>query len=288
MATSDRRDHPPHDEREKSVSEAGFTPEQIDTTTPHPARMYDYYLGGRDNYESDREAAERVLGAVPDLRVTARANRDFLHRAVRLAAASGVRQILDIGTGIPTSPNTHEVAREIDPEVRVAYVDNDPIVATYADAKLTNSGNAGFVLADIREPEVILDHPVTQKIIDFDEPVALMLVAVLHFVPDVEDATGIVATLTERLPAGSHLILSHVTGDFQEDTAGFERAAKVYNEESTSLTQSRNKAEIAAFFKGFDMLEPGLVQLPLWRPDGPVPSGKELARHMGYGGVGVK
>lgn len=269
------------------MSEASFTPERIDTKTPHPARMYDYYLGGRDNYEADRDAAERVLGVLPDVRVTARSNRDFLRRAVRAAMDSGVRQIIDIGTGIPTSPNTHEVARELASDVRVAYVDNDPIVATHADAKLTNSGNAGFVLGDVREPTAILDHPVTRELIDFDEPVALMLLAVLHFVTDAEDAEGIVTTLTERLPAGSHLILSHGTSDFH-DSKGFARAAKVYNEESTSSAQWRGKEEIMPFFRGFELLEPGLVQLPLWRPDSPVPSPDELTHHMGYGGVGVK
>ncbi|WP_326686038.1 SAM-dependent methyltransferase [Streptomyces sp. NBC_01795] len=274
-------------ETEKSVSEAGFTPEQIDTTTPHPARMYDYYLGGRDNYEADRDAAGRVLSALPDIGITARSNRDFMHRAVRTAVGAGVRQIIDIGTGIPTSPNTHEVAREVHPDVRVAYVDNDPIVATYAAAKLTNSGNAGMVLADIRDPKVILDHPVTQDLIDFDEPVALMLLAVLHFITDAEDAEGIVRTLTERLPAGSHLILSHATDDFNSNK-GFDHVAKVYNEESTASAQWRSGDEVRRFFEGFELLEPGLVQLPLWRPDGPVPAGKELTYHMGYGGVGVK
>ncbi|MGP3987075.1 SAM-dependent methyltransferase [Streptomyces sp. 3N207] len=269
------------------MSEAGFSPEQIDTTRPHPARMYDHYLGGKDNYEADRDAADRVLAALPDVGITARSNRDFMHRAVRTVVDSGIRQIIDIGTGIPTSPNTHEVARQVDPEVRVAYVDNDPIVAAYAGAKLTNSGNAGFVLADIRDPEGILDHPVTQELIDFDEPIALMLLAVLHFITDAEDAAGIVRTLTERLPAGSHLVLSHATRDFN-DNEGFGKVEKVYNEESTSSAQWRTGDEISGFFKGFELLEPGLVQPPLWRPDGPVPTGESLKRHMGYGGVGVK
>ncbi|MBO8202546.1 SAM-dependent methyltransferase [Streptomyces smyrnaeus] len=272
---------------EKHVSEAGFSPEQIDTTRPHPARMYDYYLGGKDNYEADRDAAERVLTALPDLAITARSNRDFMHRAVRTVVGNGIRQIIDIGTGIPTSPNTHEVAREVHPDVRVAYVDNDPIVSTYAGAKLTNSGNAGFVLADLHDPVGILDHPVTKELIDFDEPVALMLLAVLHFVTDAEGAADIVRTLTERLPAGSHLILSHATADF-DDSDGFGKVEKVYNEESTSNAQWRTGEEISAFFEGFELLEPGLVQLPLWRPDGPVPSGEDLRHHMGYGGVGVK
>ncbi|MEU7313050.1 SAM-dependent methyltransferase [Streptomyces sp. NPDC007083] len=269
------------------MSEAGFSPDQIDTTRPHPARMYDYYLGGKDNYEADRDAADRILTALPDVGVTARSNRDFMHRAVRTVVDSGVRQIIDIGTGIPTSPNTHDVARRMDPGVRVAYVDNDPIVAAYAGAKLTNSGNAGFVLADIRDPAAILDHPVTQDLIDFDEPVALVLLAVLHFVTDAEDAVGIVRSLTERLPAGSHLILSHGTADFNQSD-GFGKVTKVYNEESTSSAQWRSGPEISAFFEGFELLEPGLVQLPLWRPDGPVPSGADLRRHMGYGGVGAK
>ncbi|MET9858993.1 SAM-dependent methyltransferase [Streptomyces smyrnaeus] len=272
---------------EKHVSEAGFSPEQIDTTRPHPARMYDYYLGGKDNYEADRDAAERVLTALPDLAITARSNRDFMHRAVRTVVGSGIRQIIDIGTGIPTSPNTHEVAREVHPDVRVAYVDNDPIVSTYAGAKLTNSGNAGFVLADLHDPAGILDHPVTKELIDFDEPVALMLLAVLHFVTDAEGAADIVRTLTERLPAGSHLILSHATADF-DDSDGFGKVEKVYNEESTSNAQWRTGEEISVFFEGFELLEPGLVQLPLWRPDGPVPSGEALRHHLGYGGVGVK
>ncbi|WP_225842738.1 SAM-dependent methyltransferase [Streptomyces albus] len=274
-------------ETEKSVSETGFSPEQIDTTRPHPARMYDYYLGGKDNYEADRDAADRILSALPDVGVTARSNRDFMHRAVRTVVGNGIRQIIDIGTGIPTSPNTHEVARQVAPDVRVAYVDNDPIVSTYAGAKLTNSGNAGFVLADIRDPKGILDHPVTRELIDFDQPVALMLLAVLHFVTDEEDAAGIVRTLTERLPAGSYLVLSHGTADFN-DNQGFGQVAKVYNEESTASAQWRTGKEISAFFEGFELLEPGLVQLPLWRPDGPVPTTGELTRHMGYGGVAVK
>ncbi|MGI5347249.1 SAM-dependent methyltransferase [Streptomyces sp. CA-250714] len=272
---------------EKHVSEAGFSPEQIDTTRPHPARMYDYYLGGKDNYEADRDAAQRVLDALPELAVTARSNRDFMHRAVRTAVGSGIRQIIDIGTGIPTSPNTHEVARQVNPDVRVAYVDNDPIVSTYAGAKLTNSGNAGFVLADLKDPAGILDHPVTKELIDFGEPVALMLLAVMHFITDDEGAADIVRTMTERLPAGSYLILSHATADFKESD-GFGKVEKVYNEESTASAQWRTKGEICAFFEGFDLLEPGVVQLPLWRPDGPVPTGADLAKHIGYGGVGVK
>ncbi len=268
------------------MSETGFSPEEIDTTKPHPARMYDYYLGGRDNYAVDREAADRVLGHAPFIRPTAQGNRGFHHRAVRTVVERGIRQIMDLGTGIPTSPNTHELAREIAPDTRVAYVDNDPIVATYAGAKLTNSGNAGFVLADLRDPEAILDHPATRELIDFDQPLALMFVAVLHFVRDDEGPLELVQSLTSRLPEGSCLILSHITADFDGGTA-LEQAAEVYKNSTAQLIM-RSREELLPYFEGFELLEPGLVRPPLWRPDGPVPDAEELLMHHGYAGVGVK
>lgn len=276
-----------HDnDKESDVSDSGFSTDQIDTTIPHPARMYDYYLGGMDNYEVDREAAERALGHAPFLRPTAQGNRGFHHRAVRTVVERGIRQIIDIGTGIPTSPNTHEVARDIAPDTRVAYVDNDPIVATYAGAKLTNSGNAGFVLADLREPEAIMDHAASRQLIDFDQPVALMLVAVFHFIRDDEGPLEIVRTLTDRLPKGSCLIFSHLTADFDDDDA-LQRAAEIYKG-STAQLITRSREELMPYFEGFELLEPGFVRPPLWRPDGPVPEGDSLLVHHGYAGVGVK
>ncbi|WP_314177617.1 SAM-dependent methyltransferase [Streptomyces winkii] len=268
------------------MSDTGFSAEQIDTTTPHPARMYDYYLGGMDNYAVDREAAERVLGHAPFIRPTAQGNRDFHHRAVRTVVERGIRQIIDIGTGIPTSPNTHEVARAVAPETRVAYVDNDPIVSTYAGAKLTNSGNAGFVLADLRDADGIYEDAATQGLIDFEQPIALLLVAVLHFIRDDEGPGEIVSALTSRLPEGSCLVLSHLTADF--DHAGaLTQASEVYKN-STAQLITRGYDEVKPFFDGFELLEPGLVKPPLWRPDGPVPSEAELVDHHGYAGVGVK
>ncbi|MCF6525136.1 SAM-dependent methyltransferase [Streptomyces sp. JJ36] len=269
------------------MSDAGFTPEQIDTSKAHPARMYDYYLGGRDNYEVDRAAADRVLKLAPEIRVSARGNRAFLRRAVRAVVDRGIRQIVDVGTGIPTSPNTHEVAHAAAPGVRVAYVDNDPIVSTYAGAKLTHEGDAGFVLADVREPKAITDHPVTRDLIDFREPVALLLVAVLHFLRDEEDPAGVVAELAGRLAPGSCLVLSHITDDFRTGGTTLAEATAVYDDATASLNL-RTRAEVLRFFDGFDLLEPGLVQLPLWRPDGPVPSPEELRQYVGYAGVGVK
>ena len=198
----------------------GFPAERIDTGKPHPARIYDYLLGGWDNYEVDRVAAERVIDLAPDARVSVRANRAFLRRAVRTVVGAGIRQIIDIGTGIPTSPNTHEVAGELSPDVRVAYVDNDPIVATHAGAKLIDAGNTGFFLADVRDPASDRRHPTISEMIDFDRPVALMLVAVLHFVEDHEDPIGILRPLPGALAPGSHLVLSHGTLDFHRDGVG--------------------------------------------------------------------
>ncbi|MET9296532.1 SAM-dependent methyltransferase [Streptomyces sp. NPDC003077] len=266
----------------------------MDTSRPHPARMYDYYLDGRDNYEVDREAAERVIQVHPEARVSARANRAFLHRAVRDVVRGGIRQIIDIGTGIPTSPNTHEVARQAAPGTRVVYVDNDPIVATHAGARLTNTDHTGFVLGDVREPKAILEHPTVRELINFDQPVALLLVAVLHFVRDDEDPAGIVATLAEALPVGSRLVLSHATGEPYEayeagrtDEEARDSVVDVYKK-STATLNLRTKAEIEPLFGPFTLLDPGVVRVPLWRPDGPVGTPEEINNIVFYGGVGTK
>ncbi|MEU9504144.1 SAM-dependent methyltransferase [Streptomyces sp. NPDC048196] len=272
----------------------GFTAEEIDTSRPHPARMYDYYLGGWDNYEVDRVAAERVIEVHPQVRLSARANRAFLRRAVRTVVDAGVRQLIDLGTGIPTSPNTHEVAREAAPDCRVVYVDNDPIVATHAGARLTNAARTGFVLGDVRDPKAVLDHPVVRELIDFDEPVALLLVAVLHFLRDAEDPAGVIATLAEALPAGSHLVLTHATDEPYEGYPGgrTDEVARagvedVYKSATASLNL-RSKAGIEPLFGPFTLLDPGVVRVPLWRPDGPVPDAEELNNTVFYGGVGRK
>ena len=246
------------------MTEQGFPVDEIDTSRPHPARMYDYYLGGRDNYEVDREAAERVLDALPEMRPAARANRHFLRRSVRFLTESGIRQIIDIGTGIPTSPNTHEIAHAVSPDVRVAYIDNDPIVATHAGARLTGAGNTGFFLGDLRRPRTILEHPTIGGLIDFDQPVAVLLVAVLHFVADSEDPAGIVATLRDALPKGSHLVISHATSEVYPSS--MPEVNRVY-EKATATLNTRSHDEVLALFDGFELLEPGLVDAMLWRPD---------------------
>jgi SAM-dependent methyltransferase len=246
------------------VNDRGVPADQIDTGRPHPARMYDYWLGGKDNYEVDRAAAERVLATLPRMRDGVRENRAFLRRAVRTVVGSGVRQILDIGTGIPTSPNTHEVAQGLAPDTCVAYVDNDPIVGVHAHARLTDTSGTGFALADLREPKAILTHPVVRALIDFDEPVAVLLVAVLHFIADFEEPARIVATLKQALAPGSWLVITHGTDDTAvHDTSD---AVNVYRS-ATATLNLRPRAQVLDFFDGFELAEPGLVTISEWRPD---------------------
>ncbi|MHA4817519.1 SAM-dependent methyltransferase [Streptomyces aculeolatus] len=259
----------------------GFRFEEIDVSRPHPARIYDYLLGGKDNYEVDRQAGEQLVAAAPEARIGLRANRAFLQRAVRHVVGSGIRQILDIGTGLPTAPNVHETAQETAPDTRVVYVDNDPIVRAHADALLSRAGATSIVQADVRDPRSILDHPDVRRVLDFDEPVAVFLVAVLHFLTDADEPRQVVATLRDALPSGSYLVLSHATGDFADRTD----AQAVYNKATAGLNL-RPYAEIEPFFDGFGLVEPGLVQVPFWRPDTPPPA---RYREIGiYAGVGRK
>jgi hypothetical protein len=267
--------------------EPGFATSQIDTSKPHPARMYNAYLGGRDNYPVDREAVRQILRDFPEARAIALANRAFLQRAVRfLAGQAGIRQFIDIGTGIPSAGNVHKVAGEVAPDARVVYVDNDPIVNVHANALLTGSGTTAIVLADLRDPGAIMAHSRVRDLIDFSQPVAVLLIAILHFITDEDDPAGIVATLQDALPAGSFIALSHATGDFHPpDTVG--QAVAVYKN-ATAPFVPRGFDQVAAFFKGFELAGPGLVQAPLWRPEGRRPRPKDLAKIGIYAGVGRK
>jgi hypothetical protein len=269
----------------KDAMEPGFAASEIDTSKPHPARMYDAYLGGKDNYAADREAVRQVLRAFPEVPAIARANRAFMQRAVRfLAGEAGIRQFIDIGTGIPSAGNVHEVAGQVAPGARVVYVDNDPIVHVHANALLTGSGTTSIVLVDLRDPEAILAHPKLRGLIDFTQPVALLLVAILHFIADTENPAGIVATLRDALPPGSYLALSHGTADFHPPGITDEAAATY--ERAMAPLVLRTSAQVSAFFDGFEMVKPGLVQAPLWRPDGRAPRPKDLAKVGIYAGVG--
>jgi hypothetical protein len=225
--------------------------------------MYDYYLGGKDNWAVDREAADKILAVAPEVRAIARANRAFLDRAVRhLAGNHGITQFLDIGTGIPTAPNVHETAAAYTPDAKVVYVDNDPLVHAHANALLTGTGTTQVILADLRDPQRIITE--ASYFLDLTRPVALLLVAVLHFIPDRDDPAGCVAALRDALPPGSMLVLSHGTTDFHPPaTTGTAMAA--YDCAAAPLIL-RPRAAIERFLDGFTLEPPGLVQAPLWRP----------------------
>jgi S-adenosyl methyltransferase len=240
----------------------------IDTTKPHSARMYDYYLGGKDNFEADRKTAEALLHMVPTVRTAARENRAFLGRAVRyLVTRAGIRQFLDIGTGLPSANNVHDVAQQAAPQTRVVYVDNDPIVLSHARALLTSTpeGRTAYIHADLRDPEKILRDPVTTDVLDFGQPIALMLVGVLHFVPDDDKPAGIVSALLSALPVGSYLVASHSTHEYTPEIA--QTVADVYRRQGVPF-QFRTGDEFAALaFGDLDMVEPGVVSVPDWHPD---------------------
>ena len=258
---------------------------------PHPARVYDYLLGGKDNYAADRAAAEAGLQANPNSRIPPRENRAFLRRVVRyLAREAGVGQFLDIGTGIPTSPNVHEIAQAIRPRARIVYVDNDPIVLSHARALLTTapSGKTAYVDADLRDVGKILSSPDLLRTLDLSQPVGLLLIAIMHFIPDADDPYGLAGRLLAGLPSGSYLALSHLTGDF--DPAAWEGVAAVYRRSGVTM-QVRSRPAIERFFAGLDLVEPGVVSLPRWRPD-PCDIGSPGAPSDGavsvYGGVARK
>nr|WP_239338438.1 SAM-dependent methyltransferase [Frankia sp. CiP3] len=266
------------------MSEHRRVANEINTAVAHPARMYDYYLGGKDSYLADRVAVQKVLRVAPEVRLMAWENRRFLGRAVRyLVADAGIRQIIDIGVGLPAAGNVHEVAREIAPETRVVYADNDPMVLAHANALLAGSGPTCAVPADLRKPEEFLDDPTVRELIDFNEPVGLLLVAVLHFLTDGEEPAGIVRTLLAALPVGSFLVVSHATGDLCPEVTA--QVATVYDTATSTLTV-RSHAEISAFFNGCELVDPGLVRVPVWRPDDKSPKGH--TKVWIYGGVGRK
>ncbi|MGI8332375.1 SAM-dependent methyltransferase [Actinomadura scrupuli] len=235
---------------------------RIDVTVPNVARMYDYYLGGKDNFAADREAAAKVLEVAPFAPRLARQNRGFMARAVRYLAGIGITQFLDIGAGLPTQGNVHEVARQILPGARVVYLDNDPVVVTHGRALLGVDQSTVVLERDLRESAGLLDDPKIRELIRPGEPVGLLLVAVLHCLDADDEPYRVMTDLRKSLPPGSHVVISHITGD-DEVTAN---SSTVYRKASTALTH-RTPEEILGFFDGFGLLEPGLVSLDRWRPD---------------------
>jgi hypothetical protein len=229
---------------------------------PHPARVYDYMLGGKDHFAADREMAQVGLRHMPEMRVSSRENRAFLVRAVRFLRDAGIRQFLDVGTGLPTSPSTHEVAREGNPGARVAYVDNDPVVFRHAQARMAEDKNIAVVPADLRDVDNVLAQ--AGKLLDFSKPAGLMFVAVLHNIRDVDDPAGIAARYMAALAPGSYVVISHSTDEFAPDRT---HAASAAATERGATWLPRSKDEIARMFNGRDLVEPGLVLVPHWRPD---------------------
>jgi SAM-dependent methyltransferase len=253
----------------------------LDGDTPNVARMYDYYLGGTDNFPVDRAAAEEVLRVAPPIRPTALENRAFLGRAVRyLTGEARIRQFVDVGSGLPTRRNVHEVAHEIAPDARVAYVDNDPVVLAHSRALLVPASNAITLCGDLRDPAGIIGHHKLTGFIDWNQPVALLLVAILHFIAD-EDLSRILTSVRRAMAPGSHLVVSHIHHEGQGDVAA--QVSATYDTASAPVIM-RSRSQITELFDGFDLIEPGVVSLPDWRPDRATAGQPEI---WGLGGIGM-
>jgi hypothetical protein len=266
-----------------AAAPAGDRP-ALDTSVAHSARVHDYWLGGKDNFAADRAAGDAVMEAYPGIVMSVRANRAFLARVVRfLTEEAGVRQFLDIGTGIPASNNTHEVAQSAAPESRVVYVDYDPVVLTHARALLTSApgGVTDYIDADLRDPSKILREAAST--LDFSQPVAVMLIAIMHLIVDADDPYGLVGRLMSAVPAGSYLALSQVASDIEPERMA--EAARRYNRLARETQRHRTHAEVTRFFDGLDLVEPGLVAVHEWRPGPETESG---TRSGVWGGVARK
>jgi hypothetical protein len=238
----------------------------LDPSTPNVARMNHHYLGGRETFRADRDAAEQVLAAEPGMRAAAVAAREFTGRAVRFLAEAGLSQFLDIGPGLPLAPAPHEVARQVRPDARVAYVDYDPVVVSHGNALLARPDVAVVARGDLRQPAELLARPEIRAHLDFSRPVAVLLVSVLQFIADSDDPQAIVAAIRAELAPGSFLVLSHVSADLMADEEAARRVVSAY-QRANAPAWPRPRAEVLRFFDGFDLVEPGLVTKPRWRPD---------------------
>lgn len=266
------------------MSRPDWAPYGVDLDRPNAARVYDYYLGGAHNFAVDRQMAAQALAAWPELPLIMRANRAFLRRAVRFLVHSGVRQFLDLGSGIPTVGNVHEVAHAEDPSCQVVYVDIDPVAVTHSRAILDGSPRVAAVQADLRSPDYVLDRAEKEGSLDLTQPVAVLLVAVLHFVPDADDPAGVIASYRDATAPGSAIAVCHATADGQGDKADEHRA--LYARTPTPMTM-RSRAEVTRLLDGYDLVEPGLVYMSQWRPeDDEAPERPE--DYPGYAAVGFR
>lgn len=267
------------------MEQPDWIPEGVDLDTPSAARCYDFYLGGAHNFAVDRELGRKVLEVVPNVREIALHNRAFLRRAVRYCLDQGIRQFLDIGSGIPTAGNVHEIVHAVDPQARVVYVDNEPVAVTHSRTILAGNDNTAIVQADLRKVDDVLDAPETRGLLDFSQPIAVMMVALVHFVPDNDQPREVIRRYHQRLPSGSMLGFSHVTGDdYPEGTKGL---VNLY-ENSTNPVTLRTKGEVAELVSDFELVEPGVVYVPEWHPDAPEDAMERPEESIVYGLVGRK
>ncbi|WTW95032.1 SAM-dependent methyltransferase [Streptomycetaceae bacterium NBC_01309] len=266
---------------------SGWAPTGIDVSVPSVARMYDYYLGGKDNFAVDREASDQLSLAAPGTQALAVNNRRYLQRAVRvLAEQYGVRQFLDHGSGLPTQDNVHQIAQQVHPASRVVYIDNDPIVLAHGRALLADNATTTVITADMRDTDAVMSHPDVEKLVDFDEPVAALFVSVLHCVPDSDDPGALVRRVMDRLAPGSFIVVSHLVSDddpVRERLTDFMLTATQGN-----WGRVRRTEEVTAFFDGLDLLDPGLGEISAWRPDGRPAPVQESTEWIEFGGVARK
>ncbi|GAA0398903.1 hypothetical protein Acor_21170 [Acrocarpospora corrugata] len=268
------------------MSESDEVSPGINPAVPSVARMYDYWLGGKDNFGADREAAEEVIRLVPGVRELARENRAFLRRAVEHLTKVGIRQFIDIGAGLPTQENTHEVAQRIAADARVVYVDNDPVVLAHARALLVENSQTIAIEGDLREPKSIFDHPELAVHLDPELPTAVLMLSVLHFITVDRDALSVVAAVRDALPPGSHLVISHIyAGEMSQADRDAGRA--IYARTSSGPVADRSLQCLTDFFSGTTLLPPGLVPVHDWRPDHPVPPRMDTGKPYVLGGVGT-
>lgn len=262
-------------------------PNGIDLTVPSVARMYDYYLGGKDNYQVDRDASDQLSLAAPGTQALAVNNRRFLQRAVRvLATEYGIRQFVDHGSGLPTQDNVHEIAQGVDSDARVVYIDHDPIVLAHGRAILADNDRTTVITADFRDTDAIMDHPDVVKLIDFDKPVAALFLSVLHCLPDSDDPAGLVRRVVDRLPSGSFVVISHLVA---ADTAIRKRLSEfMLTATEGNWGRVRESADVATYFAGLELLDPGLVEVSTWRPDEIAGQKQETTEWIEFGGVARK
>lgn len=271
----------------RGLERPNWAPGDIDLERPSVARVYDYWLGGAHNFAADRAVGQKALQNMPELRNVILTNRAFLRRAVRHLVSAGVRQFLDLGSGIPTAGNVHEIARTMAPEARVAYVDIDPVAVAHSRSILEDDPRLTVLQADIRDTASVLKSPEVSEVLDFDEPIAVLMIALLHFVPDSDEPGKIIAGYRDGLPENSYLAISHAGFEQGEEQPGERQARQLYNRQVTPMTY-RNLTELTALFDGCALVEPGVVRLPMWRPDSPDDIDGNAAHFPAFGAVGKK